>query len=324
MHKKVLKYLCDVSISGSTAELILGLWAQHSYPRSCSWEEQEDGKGKGAHVSFRISPMTVPFETARHLHKAQDQVERSLAALGSGSRVVRAGDDAAGFAISESLRGQLAGTHQGKFNAESAISMVQTAEGGLAEQNNILVRLRELAVYAASDTVGEEERKFLNIEFRGLVEEFDRIAKTTKFGTKSLLTGTGERFRFQVGPHQGEENAINFVLEADATASAVGVDGLDVESQSAALDSLRSIDDAIVRVSGTRAGFGAMQSRLQYAVSTQTVHAENLDQARGHIVDVDVATETAKLAQAQVQQQASISILAQANQMNARALHLLA
>lgn len=274
-------------------------------------------------MSFRISTNSVPLQVSRHLSQAQGQIDRSLAALASGSRVVRAGDDAAGFAISESLRGQLGGTKQAKFNAESAVSLVQTAEGGLNEQNNILVRLRELAVYAASDTIGDDEREFLDTEFQQLASEFDRIAKTTRYGNKSLLTGTGEEFTFQVGAFKGEENVIRFTLDADTTASDVGIDDLDIADQDAALDSLNSLDDAILHVAGTRSTFGAMQSRLQHAIGALEVQAENLDAARGHIVDVNVAEETAKLAQANIQQQAGIAVMAQANMANARAIHLL-
>jgi flagellin len=263
------------------------------------------------------------MEAERYLNKAQAQIDRSLAALASGSRVVRAGDDAAGFAIAESLRGQLGGTKQAKFNAESATSLIQTAEGGLNEQNNILVRLRELAVYAASDTIGDNERKFLNEEYQQLTSEFDRIAKTTRYGQKSLLTGTGEEFSFQVGPFKGDENTIKFSLDSNTTASDVGIDGTDVESQGGALDTLKTLDDAILHIAGVRATFGAMQSRLQHAIGALDVQAENLDAARGHIVDVDVADETSKLAQAQIQQQAGIAVLAQSNQAAARVIHLL-
>jgi len=274
-------------------------------------------------VSFRISANTVPLAAARFVARAQAQLDKSLTSLASGSRVVRAGDDAAGFAIAESLRGQLGGTKQSKFNAESAVTLIQTAEGGLNEQNNILVRLRELAVYAASDTIGEEERGFLNIEFAGLVDEFDRIAKSTRYGNKELLTGTGEEFEFQVGPFQGEENVIHFALESDTTASDAGIDGLDIESKGSALDTLRDLDDAIVKVSGTRATFGAMQSRLQHAIDALAVQSENLAAAHSHLVDVDVAEESTKLAHAQIQQQAGIAVLAQANTANQRALQLL-
>jgi flagellin len=246
-----------------------------------------------------------------------------MQSLASGSRVVRAGDDAAGFAIAESLRGQIAGTKQAKFNTEAAVGLVQTAEGGLNEQNNILVRLRELAVYAASDTIGDNERDFLNTEFKGLVEEFDRIAKSTRYGAKQLLTGTGQEFEFQVGAFKGPENTIKFKLDANTTSGDVGIDGMEIASKSDALDALDTLDGAIFKVSGTRATFGGMQSRLQHASDTLGVQAENLEFARGHIVDVDAAEETSKLAQAQILQQSGAAVIAQANMSGARALHLL-
>jgi flagellin len=265
----------------------------------------------------------VPIAAARNLNIAQQQLDKSLVRLASGSRVVRAGDDAAGFAIAEGLRGQIGGVKQAKFNAESATDMIQTAEGGLNEQNNILVRLRELAVYAASDTVGDAERGFLDTEFQQLTQEFDRIAKTTRYGNKELLTGTGDEFQFQVGPFKGPENVIKFNLDADTTAGEAGVKGLEIADQDDALDSLEDIDDAILKVSGVRATFGAMQSRLQHAINALDVQDQNLEAAHSHIVDVDVAEESSKLASAQIQQQAAIAVLAQANQANSRAIHLL-
>ncbi len=274
-------------------------------------------------MAFRISSNSTALSAGRFLERAQRQVDKSLQSLASGSRIVRAGDDAAGFAISESLRGQIAGTKQAKFNTESAVGLVQTAEGGLNEQNNILVRLRELGVQAASDTIGDQEREYLNQEFVGLVEEFDRIAKTTRYGAKELLTGSGQEYEFQVGAFKGPENVISFTLDANTTSSDVGVDGLEITSKSEARDSLASIDEAIAHVSGTRATFGAMQSRLQHASDALSVQGENLTIARSHIVDVDAAEEVSKLAQAQIQQQAGASVIGQANVSAAKALRLL-
>jgi flagellin len=265
----------------------------------------------------------VPIAAGRFLNRAQQQIDKSLGALASGSRVVRAGDDAAGFAIAESLRGQAAGTKQAKFNSEAAVGMIQTAEGGLNEQNNILVRLRELAVYSASDTVGDVEREFLDEEFQQLTSEFDRIARTTRYGNKQMLTGSGEEFEFQVGAYKGEENVIKFKLDANTTGSDVGIDGLSVVDQDGALDTLESLDEAIVKVSGTRASFGAMQSRLNYAINALEVQHENLQGAISHIVDVDIAEEVAKLAQGQIIQEAATSVVAQANAGARRALRLL-
>lgn len=274
-------------------------------------------------MAFRIGSNIVPTQAARFLSKANQQLEKSLGALASGSRIVRAGDDAAGFAISESLRGQIGGTKQAKFNAESAASLVQTAEGGLNEQNNILVRLRELAVYAASDTIGDGEREYLDLEFQQLTQEFDRIAKSTRYGNKQLLTGSNEEFEFQVGAFQGPENIIKFKLEANTTAGDVEIDGLDITDQDNARSALGDLDEALHHVAGARAGFGAMQSRFQYASDTLAVQAENLEEARGHIVDVDIADEVTKLTQAQIIQEAGTSVIAQANASSARALRLL-
>ncbi|MGZ3722619.1 MAG: flagellin [Bdellovibrionales bacterium] len=274
-------------------------------------------------MAFRIGTNTTSMAASRYLDAAQRQIDKSLQSLASGSRVVHAGDDAAGFAIAESLRGQLGGAKQAKFNAESAVGLVQTAEGGLSELNNILVRLRELAVYSASDTIGDDERGFLNTEYKGLTEEFDRIAKSTRYGNKSLLTGTGENFQFQVGAFKGPENVINFSLDANTTAGDVGIEGTEITSKSDALSSLSDIDGAILKVAGARSTFGAMQSRLEHTIGALGVQAENLDAARGHIVDVDAAEESTKLAQAQILQQAGTAVIAQANQSNERAIHLL-
>lgn len=274
-------------------------------------------------MAFRIGSGVVPSQAARYLEKSNRQIERSLGALASGSRVVRAGDDAAGFAIAESLRGQIGGTKQAKFNAESAASLVQTAEGGLNEQNNILVRLRELAVYAASDTIGDEERGYLNNEFQQLTSEFDRIAKSTRFGNKQLLTGSNEQFEFQVGPFRGDENVISFRLDANTTSRDVGISGLDISDKSGARSALSDLDGAISHVAGTRASFGAMQSRFQYAMDALGMQTENLEAARSNIVDVDIADEVTKLTQAQIIQQAGTSVVAQANSNAMRALRLM-
>jgi flagellin len=259
-----------------------------------------------ASVSIRINSQSSSLAASRHLDRAQRQIDHSLGALASGSRVVHAGDDAAGFAIAESLRGQLGGVKQAKFNAESATSLVQTAEGGLNEQNNILVRLRELAVYAASDTVGNDERGFLNAEFTQLTEEFDRIAKSTRFGNKQVLTGSGEEFQFQVGAFKGPENVIKFTLDANTTAVDIGVEGIEIDDKSGALDALATLDEAILKISGVRSTFGAMQSRLQYTIDALSIQTENIAQARSHI-----------------QQQMAVSVITQANTSAQQAVRLL-
>lgn len=278
---------------------------------------------RGAPMSFRISPNLASMTAQRFLDKNQRVVEKSLSSLASGSRITRAGDDAAGFAIAESLRGQIAGSRQAKFNAQNAVGLIQTAEGGLNEQNNILIRLRELAVYSASDTVGDTEREYLDKEFQQLSQEFDRIAKSTRFGNKELLTGSGEEFQFQVGSFKGEENVIHFALEGDTTGSSAGIDGLDIADQDNALSSLEEIDNAVQHVAGVRASFGAMQSRFQYGIDNLSVQAENLEAARSLIVDADIAVETSNLARANILLDTGAAVLSQANHDSGRVLRLL-
>lgn len=274
-------------------------------------------------MSFRISTGTSGLVARRFLEKSQRQTETALERLASGSRIVHAGDDAAGFAISENLRGQLTGNKQAKFNAENAISLVQTVEGGLNEQNNILIRLRELAVYSSSDTIGDEERGYINTEFQQLIQEFDRIAKTTRYGSKNLLTGQGEHFDFQVGPYKGPENVVQFDLDANTTSSAVEIEGLDISDKDDARDAISELDFAVQKVAGTRATLGAVQSRFQYAIDNLSTQAENLQMARSSYVDADVAEESANLAQGRVLQEFSTAVLAQANSEPSRALRLI-
>lgn len=274
-------------------------------------------------MSFRISTNVASLTAQRFLSQAQRSAEKSQQALASGKRIVSAGDDAAGFAISESLRGQISGTRQAQSNGENAISLIQTAEGGLNEQNNILVRLRELAVYSASDTIGDEERSFLDKEYQALTQELDRIAKTTNFGNKRLLTGSGEEFEFHVGANKGPENRISFKLDADTTSSNLGVDGLSIDDQDDALDNLESIDTALQKIAGSRATFGAMQSRFQHAIDHLSVQGDNLERARSNIVDVDVAKEVSNMVQNQIIQEAGISVLAHAKADAQRVIKLI-
>lgn len=269
-------------------------------------------------MAFRVSSNIASIAAQRYLDLSQRQTEKSLRALASGSRVSQPGNDAAGFAISESLRGQLSGLKQARQNGNTAISMLQAAEGGLSEQNNILIRLRELAVYSASDTIGDDERGFLNLEFEGLVNEFDRIAKATRFATKQLLTGTNEDFTFQVGPNKGPENTVKFKLEANTTSEEAGINGLTIDDQDTAIDTLTELDGALLKIAGARSSFGAMQSRLQFATDHLAVEAENIDAARSQIADADIAEEATKLAQSQILQDAGIAVLAQANMNTAR------
>lgn len=274
-------------------------------------------------MSLRINSNVASIAAQRYLTKNQRIVEDQFKALSSGSRLSTPQNDAAGFAISELLRAQVAGANQAKTNTQTAIAFVQTAEGALNEQNNILIRLRELAINSASDTIGDQEREFLNQEFQMLVSEFDRIAKVTRFGSKEMLTGSGEEFTFQVGAYKGEENTIQFTLDADTQSENVGIDGLDITDQEEAADSLEYIDEAVMKVAGARAQLGAIQSRLQFASDNLDVQGQNLEEARSLIADVDVAHATSKLTSAQVLQEAGMAVLVQANAAPGRLLKLI-
>lgn len=274
-------------------------------------------------MAFRINSGVVTLGAQRSFEIAQRKIEHSLTALASGSRITKAGDDAAGFAIAETLKGQLGGTFAARQNARMAQGMIQTSEGGLSEQNNILVRMRELSVQAGSDTVGDDERRYLDLEFQQLVQEFDRIAKSTRYANKQTLVGNGDEFEFQVGAYKGEENKVHFKLDANTTASNVGISGMDIRDRDGALDTLDSIDTAISKVAEARATFGAAQSRFDHSIDNLGVQAENIQVAIGNIEDVDVAKESADLAQGQIMQQAGTAVMAQANATAGRVLKLI-
>lgn len=271
--------------------------------------------GIGSNISAMISQRNMSINNR--------DVNDSMRAITSGSRVSRASDDPASFAISESLKGQLAGVKQATYNAENAQSMMQTAEGALNQQNNILIRLRELSVQGASDTLGDKERELIDVEFQQLSGELNRIAESTRFGNKSLLNGESATYEFQVGPNGNEHDVIAFNLDSDTTAGGLNMDDVEVTDQSGAIDALESIDGAMEKLSGVRAKFGAFQSRLNYTVDNLGAQSEGLEEARSTIADTDVAEEMSKLTQSQIKQDMSTAMLAMSNQNAQRVLSLL-
>lgn len=275
-------------------------------------------------MGLRINTNLASISAQRTLSKQQDRMVHAQQALASGSRIVRAGDDAAGLAISENIRGQIAGIKMARQNSYNASSLIQVSEGGLNEISNILNRLRELGVQAASDTVSEVEREFLDGEAQQLLQESQRIAKSTRFGNKALLDGSGEEFQYHVGPFADEEeNTISYKITADATADTLGISGLSMTDKSSARDVLGAVDEAIVKIGKMRADFGAVQSRLQMTTSNLDVQYENLSSAKSRISDADVAYESAEMASAQILQAASVATLAQANQNGSAAMKLI-
>lgn len=276
-------------------------------------------------MGLRINTNVASINAQRNLMGTKLGHDKSLERLSSGSRINRAGDDAAGLAISESLRAQLRGLKQASRNAQDGISLVQVAEGGLNEISNILIRLRELGVQAASDTVGPVERQFLNVEYEQLVQEIQRIADGSEFNSTNLLNGTGAVFDIQVGIRNNPNiDRIMFdASKADSTTAALGVNLTSVADKASAQNSLAAIDNAIISVSAMRADFGALQNRLQSTVNNLAVSNENMSAANSRIRDVDVAEETSELTRNNILLQAGTSVLAQANQSNGVALSLL-
>jgi flagellin len=263
----------------------------------------------------------------RNLSTTQLQLTKSMERLSSGLRINRAGDDAAGLAISENMRATVRGMNQAVRNANDGVSMLQTAEGALNETSNILIRMRELAEQSANGTVGDEQRKYIDNEFKDLQKEIDRISNATEFNGAKLLDGSlsASGVNFQVSTKAvADTDYFNFKLGA-ANTTALGVDNgtADVLTETNARDALGSIDTAINTVAEMRGKLGSTQNRLTSTITNLQVSIENTSAAESRIRDVDVAAETSSLTRAQILTQAGTAILAQANQAPQAALSLL-
>ncbi|MCP4679849.1 MAG: flagellin FliC [Deltaproteobacteria bacterium] len=275
-----------------------------------------------------INTNIASINAQRNLGKTEDTLKTSLARLSSGMRITAAKDDAAGLAISEKLRAQIRGTAQAERNANDGISLVQTAEGALNEVSNVLIRIRELTVQAATGTLGDEERLYLDSEFENLRDEITRIASVTEFNSQKLLDGsTSGGLDIQVGLHNVAMDRISISITGTYT-SQLGSSGNTLNSQSistvaSARSTMAVIDQAIEDISGIRGDLGAVQNRLSTTVKNLATQRENLAAANSRIRDVDVAAETVSLTRSQILMQAGVSVLAQANQLPAMALSLI-
>jgi len=276
-------------------------------------------------MGLRINTNVQSLAAQRNLGTTNRLQQGSLEKMASGSRIVRSADDAAGLAISEKMRASIRSVRQDTRNANDGISMIQTAEGGLNEVGNILVRFRELSIQAASDTIGDEERGFIDKEVGQLKQEIDRIAQSTEFNGRKLLSGEGDKLEIQIGVgNTPEVDRFEFDLAVtNASADHLGVKSLSVADKASAQQNLETIDGALKELSSSRANLGAMQNRLQSAVNHLGVYEENLSSARSRIHDVDMASESAELAKTSILSQAGTSVLSQANQNPTMALKLL-
>jgi flagellin len=276
-------------------------------------------------MGMRISTNVAAVNAQRNLFGSQANISDSLAKLASGSRINKAADDAAGLAISENLKAQIRSTRQANRNANDGISMVQTAEGGLNEIGNIIVRMRELGIQAASDTVSSVERGFVDKEIQQLKSELNRIASVTTWGKTKLLDGTTPTFDFQVGIFNSEtEDRISFDASQNvATLDALGLAGADYTTKEGAQGALEVLDKAQENVNGMRSNLGALQNRLLSTTQNLGVFEENMSAANSRIRDTDMAYASSELTRNSIMLQASTSALAQANQTSNVALNLI-
>lgn len=276
-------------------------------------------------MGMRVTTNLAAINAQRNLVGSQRSINNSMSQLASGSRINIAADDAAGLAISERLKASIRSARQANRNANDGISMVQTAEGGLNEIGNIVTRLRELGIQAASDTVGEIERGFINKEVTQLKEEIQRISVSTKWGTTSLLDGSTPAFDFQIGLYNdAEQDRINFnSSENNAQLDSIGLAGIDYSSKEGAQEALSRLDEAQNMVNGFRANLGALQNRLTSTVDNLGVLEENMAAANSRIRDTDVAMASSEMVRNNILLQAGTATLSQANQVNQLALKLI-
>lgn len=276
-------------------------------------------------MGLRINTNVQSLSAQRSLGQVRSAQTSAIEKLSSGSRINKAADDAAGLAISEKLKAEIRGTAQATRNAGDGISLIQTAEGGLNEVSNILIRLRELSVQAASDTVGDSERQFTDYEFQNLLSEVERISQATDYNGKKLLNGEGDDLDFQIGIRNNAQNdRITFRPSAtNATVDNLSITSLNVLEKGQSQENLTVIDDAINKVNGQRANLGAIQNRLQSSINNLDIKSENIAAANSRIRDTDVASETAELTKSNILTASGVAVLAQANQSGQSALRLI-
>jgi len=271
-------------------------------------------------MPLRITNNVSSMNAQRHISRSQTGLSKSLERLASGLRINKAGDDAAGLAISEKLRSNIRALNQASRNANDGVALIQTAEGAMEEINNMLVRMKELSEQAATGTVGADERGYLSAEYTAMRSEITRIADATQFNDTSLLDGSLD-VEVQIGISGGATDTLDVqVSDVDAAALSLTADISTVTNAQAALT---SVTTAIDTISTRRSDLGALQNRLESVVNNIDTVVENLTSAESRIRDVDIAEETANLTKYSILVQAGVSILTQANQSPTVALSLL-
>ena len=269
-------------------------------------------------MSLRIQNNVEAFNAQRQLVHNSDKLSKAMEKLSSGYRINRAGDDAAGLAISEKLRGQIGGLGQAARNASDAISMVQTAEGALNEVHSMLQRVRELAVQYKNGTLGTNDRLSIQSEVDQLKAEIERIGAETNFNGIDLLKSGSTTISFQVGAADSQQITVATIsVGAQVTSSVFALSSVSTQTD------IQQIDDAINNISAARAVFGAVQNRLEHTIANIASYQENLTASESRIRDADMASEMVQFTKFQILQQAGTSMLAQANQAPQGVLSLL-
>lgn len=277
-------------------------------------------------MGLRIATNIQSVAAQRALEGNNRGQNASLERLSSGMRINRAGDDAAGLAISERLKAGIRSLKQASRNANDGISLIQTAEGSMNEISNILIRLRELSMQAASDTIGDVERGFVEKEVQNLKSEINRIAETTEFNGTKLLNGTNSALDIQVGINNNPfEDRLSYDTPSlTTTLEVLGIMDVSVKEKEGAQMNLSKLDDAHRLLNENRSTLGALQNRLSSTINNLAIYRENLEGANSRIRDTDVAEESSILTKQNILTQGNISVLAQANQNPQMALKLLA
>lgn len=273
-------------------------------------------------MGIRINTNISSINTRRHLSNSTNAFNKSMEKLSSGLRINRAGDDAAGLAISENLRSDIRALDQAARNAADGISLIQTAEGSLDEVSNILLRMKELAEQALNGTLSDTDRGYLNAEYLALTNEIGRISDGSDFNGVKLLNGDGASVAIQVGIGTTASDRVNVDLTSDLDAAGLGLSS-EVDTATSASAAMDEVDAAIATVVSARGGFGAVQNRLESSIRNINMTSENLSAANSRIRDVDVAQETSNLTSYQILQQAGVAMLAQANMTTSLAMNLL-
>ena len=276
-------------------------------------------------MALRIATNIQSLAAQRSLTNNTQMQNTSFERLASGSRINKAGDDAAGLAISEKLKSHIRSMKQATRNANDGISLVQVAEGAMNEVSNIMVRLRELSIQGASDTIGDTERGFIDKEVQGLKAEIARIAKSTEYNGHKLLDGSTSKLDLQVGIHN-DPTQDRFEFDTSKLVSGLesfGIADVSTSSKESAQANLNKLDSAITRLNDNRSELGALQNRLASTINNNNVYRENMEAANSRIRDTDMAEETSEMVKANILTQATVSVLSQANQTPQAALKLL-